>query len=86
MQRIRGISESIKIDLTHAESVDVSLPYIVDNLHLSMKITREKYDQLTADLLKVFFKSLIYLIYNLFLVIIIIIIIIIINILKKINN
>ncbi|WP_338364850.1 molecular chaperone DnaK [Candidatus Xenohaliotis californiensis] len=57
MQRLREAAEKAKIELSSANSTDVSLPYIAADpttgpKHLSVAITRAKFESLVADLIK----------------------------------
>ena len=56
MQRLKEAAEKAKKELSSAQTTNVNLPFITVNqdgpLHLNMDITRAKFDQLTADLVK----------------------------------
>lgn len=56
LQRLREAAEKAKIELSSAQTTNINLPFItVTNegpLHLNMDLTRAKFDQLTADLVK----------------------------------
>ena len=56
MQRLREAAEKAKCELSSTTQTDLNLPYItVDNSgpkHLNMKLTRSKFEQLVADLVK----------------------------------
>ena len=56
LQRLKEAAEKAKIELSSAQTTNINLPFItVTNegpLHLNMDLTRAKFDQLTADLVK----------------------------------
>ncbi|HEX5066960.1 MAG TPA: molecular chaperone DnaK [Myxococcota bacterium] len=55
IQRLREAAEKAKIELSSAASTDVNLPYITADQsgpkHLTMKLTRAKFEQLVEDLI-----------------------------------
>lgn len=56
MQRLRDAAEKAKIELSSATQTSINLPYITAGpdgpLHLDETLSRSKFEQLTADLLK----------------------------------
>jgi len=56
LQRLRDAAEKAKIELSAASEVEINQPYITQKdsqpLHLSMKLTRAKYEGLVEDLIK----------------------------------
>jgi molecular chaperone DnaK len=56
MQRVREAAEKAKCELSSTAQTDINLPYItVDNSgpkHMHIKLSRSKFEQLTADLIK----------------------------------
>jgi molecular chaperone DnaK len=56
LQRLTEAAEKAKIELSSALETPISLPFITANAsgpkHLEMKLTRAKFDQLTADLVE----------------------------------
>ena len=56
LQRLKEAAEKAKKELSSAQTTNINLPFITvtDNgpLHLNMDLTRAKFDQLTADLVK----------------------------------
>ncbi|NLD19938.1 MAG: molecular chaperone DnaK [Clostridiales bacterium] len=56
LQRLKEAAEKAKKELSSAQTTNVNLPFITVNengpLHMNMDITRAKFDQLTADLVK----------------------------------
>lgn len=56
LQRIKDAAEKAKIELSSAMETEINLPYVtaVDSVpkHLVMKLTRAKFEQLSADLIK----------------------------------
>ncbi len=56
MQRLRDAAEKAKIELSGVASSNINLPYITADAngtkHLEMTLTRAKFDELTADLVK----------------------------------
>lgn len=56
LQRLREAAEKAKIELSSAQTTNINLPFITVTsegpLHLNMDLTRAKFDQLTADLVK----------------------------------
>uniref|UniRef100_A0A914LJ33 Stress-70 protein, mitochondrial n=1 Tax=Meloidogyne incognita TaxID=6306 RepID=A0A914LJ33_MELIC len=56
MQRVREAAEKAKCELSSTAQTDINLPYItVDNSgpkHMHVKLSRSKFEQLTADLIK----------------------------------
>ncbi|MEG0829183.1 MAG: molecular chaperone DnaK [Anaerovoracaceae bacterium] len=56
LQRLREAAEKAKKELSSSQTTNVNLPFITVNqegpLHMNMDITRAKFDQLTADLVK----------------------------------
>jgi molecular chaperone DnaK len=56
LQRLKEASEKAKKELSASQTTNVNLPFITVNadgpLHLNMDLTRAKFDQLTADLVK----------------------------------
>jgi molecular chaperone DnaK len=55
LQRLREAAEKAKIELSSAVSTDINLPYITADKsgpkHLTMKLTRAKFEQLVEDLI-----------------------------------
>ena len=55
MQRLREAAEKAKIELSNMSETTISLPFITANQtgpkHLEMKLTRAKFEEMTADLL-----------------------------------
>ncbi|MCX7928670.1 MAG: molecular chaperone DnaK [Patescibacteria group bacterium] len=55
LQRVRDAAEKAKIELSAAAEVEINQPYITQHngqpLHLTMKITRAKFEGLVADLI-----------------------------------
>lgn len=55
MQRLREAAEKAKIELSNMTETTISLPFITANQtgpkHLEMKLTRAKFEEMTADLL-----------------------------------
>ncbi|HVN40867.1 MAG TPA: molecular chaperone DnaK [Myxococcota bacterium] len=55
IQRLREAAEKAKIELSSAASTDINLPYITADQsgpkHLTMKLTRAKFEQLVEDLI-----------------------------------
>ncbi len=55
MQRIKDAAEKAKVELSTSSETEINLPFITQGkegpLHLSVKLTRAKLEQLTADLL-----------------------------------
>ena len=55
MQRIKDAAEKAKVELSTAAETEINLPFITQGkegpLHLSVKLSRAKLEQLTADLL-----------------------------------
>ena len=55
-QRLKETAEKTKIELSSRTEVDVNLPYITADAtgpkHLNIKLTRAKFEQLTADLIE----------------------------------
>lgn len=52
MQRIREAAEKAKIELSGTVATVVNLPFITANKHMNITITRAKFDDLTAHLVK----------------------------------
>jgi Hsp70 protein len=56
IQRLREAAEKAKIELSSATQTDINLPFITADAsgakHMSMNITRAKFESLTADLLQ----------------------------------
>ena len=56
LQRLKEAAEKAKKELSSSQTTNVNLPFITVNengpLHLSMDITRAKFDQLTSDLVQ----------------------------------
>ena len=56
LQRLKEAAEKAKKELSASQTTNINLPFITVNadgpLHLNMDITRAKFDQLTADLVK----------------------------------
>lgn len=56
LQRLREAAEKAKKELSSAQTTNINLPFITVNqegpLHMNMDLTRAKFDQLTADLVK----------------------------------
>jgi molecular chaperone DnaK len=57
LQRIRDAAEKAKIELSSAQETEINQPYITQGkggqpLHLTMKLTRAKLEQLVADLIE----------------------------------
>jgi molecular chaperone DnaK len=56
LQRLREGAEKAKIELSSTTETDINLPFISADAsgpkHLQMKLTRSKFEQMTADLLK----------------------------------
>ncbi len=56
VQRLREAAEKAKIELSTASSTDINLPYITADQsgpkHLTMKLTRSKFEQLVEDLVE----------------------------------
>ena len=56
MQRIREAAEKVKIELSDAQSATAELPFLATKkdtpIHLSVPVTRAKFDELTAHLVK----------------------------------
>jgi molecular chaperone DnaK len=57
LQRIRDAAEKAKIELSSAQETEISQPYITQGkggqpLHLTMKLTRSKLEQLVGDLIE----------------------------------
>ncbi len=53
LQRLREAAEKAKIELSSVMETEINLPYITADAsgpkHLQMKLTRAKFEQLTAD-------------------------------------
>jgi molecular chaperone DnaK len=56
MQRLREAAEKAKIELSSSQQTDINLPYITADAsgpkHLTLKITRAKFESLVEDLIK----------------------------------
>jgi len=56
VQRLREAAEKAKVELSSAASTDINLPYITADQtgpkHLTMKLTRAKFEQLVEDLIE----------------------------------
>ena len=56
LQRVRDAAEKAKIELSASQEVEINQPYITQKdgqpLHLTMKLTRAKYEGLVADLVE----------------------------------
>lgn len=56
LQRLKEAAEKAKKELSSAQTTNINLPFITVNqegpLHMNMDLTRAKFDQLTADLVK----------------------------------
>ncbi|MGI6136263.1 MAG: molecular chaperone DnaK [Christensenellales bacterium] len=56
MQRVKDAAEKAKIELSGINKVNINLPFITSNengpQHIDMDLTRAKFDDLTADLVK----------------------------------
>lgn len=56
MQRLKEAAEKAKIELSASLQTDINLPYLTMDAsgpkHLNMKLTRSKFEQLVADLIK----------------------------------
>ncbi|OGM73943.1 molecular chaperone DnaK [Candidatus Woesebacteria bacterium RIFOXYB1_FULL_38_16] len=56
LQRVRDAAEKAKIELSASSEVEINQPYITQRnsqpLHLTMKLTRAKYEGLVADLIE----------------------------------
>lgn len=56
LQRVREAAEKAKIELSSSLQAEVNLPYLLVDAsgpkHMNMKITRAKFESLTADLVK----------------------------------
>lgn len=56
LQRVRDAAEKAKIELSAADEVEINQPYITQKdgqpLHLTMKLTRAKYESLVDDLIQ----------------------------------
>ena len=56
MQRVREAAEKAKCELSSTTQTDINLPYITVDAsgpkHMNIKLTRAKFEQLTADLVK----------------------------------
>jgi len=51
LQRLKEASEAAKIELSFASVANVRLPFIVENKQLEAVLTREKFEEITRDLL-----------------------------------
>ena len=55
MQRLREAAEKAKVELSSMTETTISLPFITANQsgpkHLEMKLTRAKFEEMTADLM-----------------------------------
>ena len=55
MQRLREAAEKAKVELSSMTETTISLPFITANqsgpMHLEMKLTRAKFEEMTADLM-----------------------------------
>jgi len=56
LQRVRDAAEKAKIELSASQEVEINQPYITQKdgqpLHLTLKLTRAKYESLVADLIE----------------------------------
>ena len=56
LQRLREAAEKAKVELSTAQSTDINLPYITADQtgpkHLTLKLTRAKFEQLVGDLVE----------------------------------
>jgi molecular chaperone DnaK len=56
LQRLREAAEKAKVELSTAQSTDINLPYITADKtgpkHLTLKLTRAKFEQLVGDLVE----------------------------------
>ncbi len=52
MQRVREAAEKAKIELSSAGSTVVNLPFLLADKHMNIPLTRAKFDELTAHLVK----------------------------------
>ncbi|AZZ36256.1 molecular chaperone DnaK [Bdellovibrio sp. qaytius] len=56
LQRLKEAAEKAKIELSSAQESDINLPFITADQsgpkHLQIKLTRSKFDQMTADLVR----------------------------------
>jgi molecular chaperone DnaK len=56
LQRLREAAEKAKVELSTAQSADINLPYITADQtgpkHLTLKLTRAKFEQLVGDLVE----------------------------------
>jgi molecular chaperone DnaK len=56
LQRVRDAAEKAKIDLTASQETEINQPYITQKngqpMHLTMKLTRAKYESLVEDLVE----------------------------------
>jgi len=56
LQRLKEAAEKAKIELSQAQETSISLPFVTATaegpLHLEMKLTRAKFEQMTADLVE----------------------------------
>ncbi len=52
LQRLREAAEKAKIELSNSQSASIKLPFICQGKHLNTTLTREKFEELTRDLLE----------------------------------
>ena len=52
LQRLREAAEKAKIELSSMEETSLNLPFVAENKHLDMTLTRAKFNQLTENLIK----------------------------------
>ena len=52
VQRIRETAEKCKIELSHVKESSISIPFVVDDKHIDMKITEEQLDEMSLPLIE----------------------------------
>ena len=61
LQRVKEAAEKAKIELSSVGETDINLPFLTANesgpIHLNLKLTRSKFDQLVSSITKKLFKS-----------------------------
>eukprot|EP00003_Mantamonas_plastica_P021791 TRINITY_DN3580_c0_g1_i2.p1 TRINITY_DN3580_c0_g1~~TRINITY_DN3580_c0_g1_i2.p1 ORF type:complete len:165 (-),score=54.87 TRINITY_DN3580_c0_g1_i2:121-615(-) len=52
LQRLRDAALQAKMDLDHEQQVDINLPYLVDNNHVSVSLIRSQFETMCQGLLE----------------------------------
>ncbi|CAK9442208.1 uncharacterized protein LODBEIA_P59510 [Lodderomyces beijingensis] len=52
VQRLREAAEQAKIELSTADKAEIKIPFVRDNVHVDMTITRDEFDAMTMPLIE----------------------------------